>query len=59
MQARMVSTESLISQKLSIATGPARLEIDSSGRLVKEPTQDEVRTSLSFFVQCVNDRAAR
>ncbi|KAI1792564.1 hypothetical protein LXA43DRAFT_327017 [Ganoderma leucocontextum] len=40
--ARMVTIESPMIQKLSIATEPAKLEIDSTGRLVKEPTQNQV-----------------
>ncbi|KAM5540703.1 hypothetical protein V8D89_005734 [Ganoderma adspersum] len=47
--AEMVTTESPMFQKLSIATEPAKLEIDSAGRLVKEPTQHERIENLSQF----------
>ncbi|TBU29160.1 hypothetical protein BD311DRAFT_806382 [Dichomitus squalens] len=45
--APLVSTESLMTHKLSLATEPARLELDSTGRFVKEPTQDERVKNLS------------
>ncbi|PIL36457.1 hypothetical protein GSI_00146 [Ganoderma sinense ZZ0214-1] len=46
----MVITESPMIQKLSVATQPAKLEIDSAGRLVKEPTQHErIESLLQFY----------
>ena len=43
----MITTEFPMIQKVSVATEPARLEIDSAGRLVTEPTQSEVRDLVS------------
>lgn len=39
----MIAADSPMIEKLSIATEPAKLEIDNWGRLIKEPTQNEVR----------------